>query len=120
MRYPERSVSAAPSVLVVGACQESVAVPLLLLVAEVPADTVDRPVGSWWQPTSTHAASARTPANFTIFKAQTPSRSGTTGPQRSDHKKAATGGGEAAGQQTPRGVAARCMPVHSSLYISIC
>jgi len=29
-------VSAAPSVLVVGACQESVAVPVPLLVAEVP------------------------------------------------------------------------------------
>src|SRR6267142_570008 len=79
MRYPERSVSAAPSVLVVGACQESVAVLLPLLVAEVPAGTVDRPAGSWWQPTSTHAASTRTAANFTIFKAQTPSRPGVTG-----------------------------------------
>ena len=70
-------------VLVVGACQESVALPLVgggglgagglvLAVVEGPV-AVDALVEPWLQPAITHTTS-KTPANF-VFKSQTPTRS---------------------------------------------
>jgi len=44
-----------------------------LAVVEGSVDAVDALIGTWLQPTSTHATSTSTPVNF-IFKAQTPTR----------------------------------------------
>src|ERR1700722_1034007 len=109
MWYPERSVSAAPVVVVVGASQESVATPLPtgrscgLLVVEAEDGSLEL------QPTSTdtiHAARM----TLTNFKAQTPTHARPVAGQPMSIQESAAEGASEARSAAVAGLNARGVP----------
>jgi len=114
---------------VVGASQESVAVPLVgggggggggigdglgagglvVAAAVVEGSVVDALIGTWPQPASTHATSTKTPVNF-IFKSTNPH----SWPMQRGHQLSCLNGAASGGQADRRAAdglgTARCVP----------